>query len=158
MKLSVIYKVGLIVMIALNVVLIFLLVQKKPPFHMKPGRDVKDRIINELGLDKSQQKKYNSMAQNHHREMMNIENQEKKLLKEYFSLLSNDESLTEKEAMMDKIKELEARKLTVTYDHFDDLKKLLNPNQMTRFNIIIEDITSVFLNKNENTLPPPRNF
>lgn len=152
-----IYKIGLIVLIIVNGVLIFLLTQGPPP----PPKDQRSRsliqkISKKLNLSPDQIDKYSAMAFQHREAMQSIENEQKRFVSTYFESLTSTDPSDSTSVMTNQILQLEKKKLEVTYGHFEDLKDLLNEDQQEQFEKIIKDILVVLVGGEEILPPPPR--
>lgn len=152
------YKIGLIVMLLANVVLIFFIVQKpgKPPYPQERG-DVRKKISHELKLNAEQEAAYFELAHEHRLRVKEVESKQRLLVKTYFELLKdsnpNPEEVT---SSLQALQFMEAEKLATTYEHFEALKSLCNPAQQARFDLIIDEIISVLIGGGKRLSPPPR--
>ena len=153
-----IYKIGLFVMLVTNIALIFLMVNKpRPP--MNGGEGLMGKISNKLNLTKEQEIRYFDMAKNHQKEIKKIETEQKELVKVYFNLLNtNTTDSPNKSFLIEEFKSFEAKKLEVTFQHFEDLKNLCNEEQKEQFKLIINEVTNVLTGKSQKFPPPPRGF
>ena len=71
------------------------------------------------------------MAEKHRKSMRKIKSSQKELVKEYFSLLSTeDPSSNFREVLLEKISESETKKITLTYQHFEELKSICTDEQL----------------------------
>ncbi len=154
------FKVGFILMILLNAVLIFLLLKPHPlhpPQHAKGS--FKDKIRNTLMLDDQQQDRFEELAKEHHDTMMKINKEQKELVRTYFNFLKTEGAQVWNQGeLMKQIQQFESKKVEATFQHFQDLKGICTKDQLTRFDEIIDEITSVLLNNKQNNQPPPRDF
>ncbi|WP_339793114.1 MAG: hypothetical protein ACMVP2_17565 [Imperialibacter sp.] len=155
-----IYQIGLFVMLAMNIILLFLMF-RGPKFPPRPlgKEDMMKRISQQLALTSDQEQRYFKMAQGHQMAMMDIEREQRSLLKAYFSNLreASSDSLTQA-TRMTQLSALEEKKITLTYQHFEALKALCTPAQLTHFDDITEKITQVLTGAEKNAPPPPRDF
>jgi len=160
MKINTIYKFGFFLMLAMNGVLIFLLLQKpqNPPKHLPNahGASLQKKISKKLNLNEAQQAEYQTMAFQHREEMNRIEKEHKTSVKSYFETLKSPEQQNSKETLLNEIWMKEKQKLTLTYTHFEELKSMLNKKQAVHYEAIIDDILKVLLDKEKKMPPPPR--
>lgn len=156
-----IYKIGLIVMVIINGVMIFLFVQR-PPFPPPSSKAHKenplmDKISGELGLTSQQKERYVALAKAHRMNMTEIERGQRKLVRSYFELLKMQDTDQEgMEEMLNEIQQFERAKLTLTFQHFEDLKMLCNEEQQDRFELIMDEVLKVLVSDGKNLPPPPR--
>jgi len=84
-----VYKIGFISLLILNICLAFILWQRpRLPFQQGGGNaDLKFRISRDLGLSEVQKEKYFASAKTHQEEMANLDQRQRKLVREYFDYL-----------------------------------------------------------------------
>ncbi|WP_339756299.1 hypothetical protein [Algoriphagus aquimarinus] len=148
-----IYKIGLIVMILINGVLIFMMLRgpKMPPPRQNGLMEV---ISKKLDLDSNQKAEYFELAKDHSRSVADVEAKQKRLMKNYFEFLDKADATGQAE-ILEQIEELEGEKISVTYQHFEDLKSICSKDQLAHFEEIIEDVLRVIVNDQKiNSLPP----
>lgn len=163
MRDTAIYKIGFVILIVMNSVLIYLLVQN-PPKPAPRGSDEKPflatKISKQLDLNPEQEAKYLKLVEKHQIQMVDIEKEQQKLTKRYFKALNDQSPEPEQQAsIMEQLKELEERKIKLTYQHFEALKTICTPGQKTGFNEILKEIIQVMTSKEKvSPVPPPREF
>jgi len=154
------FKVGFIIMILLNAVLIFLLI--KPHLQHPPQQargSFKDKISNTLMLDEQQQDRFEEFAKEHHQTMMKIDKEQKELVRTYFNFLKSEGAQVWNQGeLMKQIQQFESKKIEATFQHFQDLKGICSKDQLLLFDDIIDEITGVMLSDKKNNRPPPRDF
>ena len=85
------FKVGFILMILLNAVLIFLLLKPHPLHPLKQANgSFKDKISNTLMFDNQQMDRFEELAIEHHETMMKINEEQKELVRTYFNFLKTE--------------------------------------------------------------------
>ena len=147
--------IGLIVMICINILLLFLLFNR-PPMLQKQKGDIMKHIGVKLNLNDQQKKQYFVLAEEHRNKMESLDRKQKDLLKTHFNLLKTDKNdSTYSQTRLTQLSDLEKEKITITYSHFEDLKSILEDEQLTQFDQIIDDILRVLINEQKNP-PPPR--
>ncbi|UXX79196.1 periplasmic heavy metal sensor [Reichenbachiella carrageenanivorans] len=156
-----IYQIGLGLMLLVNGILIFLFVQgaPRPPRHDRSPKQngLMEKISQQLQLTPEQQANYFELAKAHATHMNVIDKSHKKLLKTYFkSLILPSEQQPNHDQLLHQIQSLEAQKITITYQHFHDLKALCNESQKAHFELIINDMFDVLIRNSKNNPPPPR--
>lgn len=158
MKVSLIYKIALAIMVIINAILIFILVQGPP--HLRGPNDgngrMIDRISLRLDLDDQQKKELFMMAKVHRDSMNKIDQEQRKLVKHYLSLLKVAQGQIErKDSLMNQIQSFEAAKIDFTYQHFEELKSICTVEQLVLFDDLVDEISGVLLGDKHNA-PPPR--
>ncbi len=146
-------------MLLINGALIFFLVQgpKRGPHRDRQNADLKERISHKLNFNKDQKSAYIKLAQEHRKNMQAVRKEQKELVKAYFELLaSSAPDLSKKESLTEEIKSLEARKLSITYQHFEDLKAICVEDQLLDFESVIKDILPVFTGSEGRSGRPAR--
>lgn len=134
-------------MLLINGVLIFFLVQgpKKEGYGDRRGADVKERISRRLEFNREQESAYFKLAVDHQDKMRDSRNEQKELVKAYFEFLASpDSNVEEQERIIEEIKSLEAQKLSITYQHFEDLKAICNKDQLLKFETVLKDLLPIF--------------
>ncbi len=153
-----IYKIGLVVLVIINATLIFLLTQRpyRPPRPTSSGQNtIVEKISNKLELSKDQMARYQSMAKQHGEQMRILQGDHSRLMKDYIETL-DIHSTASVEQIRSEILKIESAKLQYTYEHFEELKSILNEQQKSRFGLIIKDITIILIGEEKRFPRPPR--
>jgi hypothetical protein len=134
-----ILKIGLIALIGLN---IFLLSNKYFNGNHPPNHERTDKfVIKELKLNDDQIKQYRILVNQHQDSIQKLINEGKKLRNNYFSLLKYDSiNVILKNDYLFKIKSNQQQIEEITFNHFYELKRILNREQKIKFDDIIEEI------------------
>ncbi|GAB5409305.1 MAG: hypothetical protein BalsKO_16700 [Balneolaceae bacterium] len=152
------YITGLAIMLILNGVLIFLLLQNTdgPPKKRGNNESLKEKISQQLQLTNDQVKAYEILSKEHQKATKNIERKQKDLARAYFSQLkeSDPDSVFLSSQLLE-LQTLDAQKIALTYSHFEDLKRLCTNEQKAKFEKIVDEILLVLLSEQENRPPPP---
>ncbi|MBX2844142.1 MAG: hypothetical protein KTR26_20410 [Flammeovirgaceae bacterium] len=148
--------IGLILMIVINVILIFLLVSGPP---MKGKEGIAKVISSKLKLNNEQERLFFELAKKHRIEVNQLEEKQKELLKSYFSQLKDAEvDSAVSNNILHQLEKVEREKITVTFQHFADLKNLCKREQIIHYQGIMDDVLRVLLKEFKKKLPPPRDF
>lgn len=108
----------------------------------------------ELDFDEQQKEAFHDLVETHQAEMQRINRQQKELLAEYFNTLS--ESQMDSSVMVpQRYTDLEAEKISATYEHFLQVKALLNAEQQQKFPTFVERTLKNILGRGGNR-PPNR--
>lgn len=148
MKLITLYKflTGLLILINIGVVSFFVLTKPNHPHHPHHHQNP----IEILNLKGEQLTLFEISAHKHHTKMDSVMQIQKKTMGQYFKSLTDTALLEQKEQLSIELKELEAAKLNITYTHFEEIKKLLKPNQTVDFKSFTKSILNhMFLNENK---------
>lgn len=114
---------------------LFMQGRERPP-HMEP----KDMIINRLELTPEQQDAFRKMREAHHRTMMDLQAQLGKAHHDLFATLTRQEDTAAVAGILEHINKLHSAQEEVTYNHFRQLRSILQPGQEERFNDLIDDV------------------
>jgi len=134
-------------------ILIYFLHKERPGDQGAPHRD--KIIIEALELDRDQQEQFEQLKTQHHDRMMKINDESNQLLKNYFSLL-HDSQNDKKDSIEIQLASLEQERVRVTFDHFNDLKKLCREDQKQKFDDFLPTLIDFILPRNDKRNPPPR--
>ena len=152
-----IYQIGFFILILLNAVLIYLLIAQpdRPPRSERPPRgSIIEKISARLVLTEAQEAAYREMAKQHGHQMRNLDKDHRALISAYFQ--SFDKNPSSSDSIKNEILKIESDKLQHNFDHFKELKSILNEEQKNRFELIINDILIVLANDRSNRRPPGR--
>ncbi len=158
MKTNTFLKIAVLILFLINLILIGLMVvgrQKKPLRGNQ--NDLKEIIAEKLDLDERQRNTYFELAQTHNKAMSEINRKTKPLIRDYFNSLKMEEpNRAIEDSLLTVLDQLNRDKLTLTYSHFGDLKKICNPEQVLVFEGIMDEIIQVLLGNQKKSPPPPR--
>ncbi len=150
MKITRLYQVVIILLVAMNLATMAFMWFNRPG-RERPGDKAQAAafLTRELNLNPAQQDQYQKLRQEHRAKLNVLNERDRVLHKRFFDLLSLEtadsisvEALAS--ALAANRKEMEL----VTYEHFDMIKKLLNPDQQMKFDSIFQDVIQM-------VLPPP---
>lgn len=149
------YKYASLSLLLLNVAVIgfFLLTKPAPPPRMGE-HNFQYEVIEMLHLNEEQVTSFRAFAQGHNQQMTSINEQQQKLLRPYFESLANPSVGMDKASVLNQFQQLEREKIEVTYQHFEDLKLILNEVQLTHFETFISRYIDVFLSGETKGMPP----
>lgn len=146
-------------LIVLNATILFLFLGGKNPGRPGQGgqapRDL--QIIEALSLDEEQQAKFEVLKEDHRGKMRELNSGTDEMLQAYFMLLESGEiDSTQKDSLESEFAALEKEKINVTFDHFQKLKTLCNPDQQEEFDAFLPTLIELVLPRGQEKLPPPR--
>ena len=90
--------------------------------------------------------------EDHRTKMQDIDLRLRRSMRRYFESIYSDEAPNEE--LLKEIQALEQEKITVTYEHFSQIKALCNPEQLELFPEVMERAIAMILGAN-NRPPPP---
>lgn len=159
MEKKIFYQYTILGLVALNIgVLAFFLFAKS---HRPPPRFAKNlqsEVIEILDLDQQQAATFRKMAAEHRLKMSAIDERRKKLLLPYLATLSDDSESSHPDSLLQRFQRAEREKITSTYQHFQEIKKILKKEQLPHFEVFIEKISDRILSSEQKKSPPPKDF
>ncbi len=153
------YKYGMLALLLLNLGLIALLLLGPKPSRYGPpkGPHFRERAVDILELDSDQKAIFYNLAEKHGKEMNVISHRQKDYLRSYFSALKTDSRLENFDSLLDSITALDTKKITLTYEHFNDIRSLLNEKQILNFDKFVHKAMNNIL-QNRPDSPPLKRF
>lgn len=125
-----------------------------PPMHGKgPHKRPDKMIIEKLKLDEAQQEKFSGLKEEHHSNMVRIDDELRKIRNSYYGELKKenaDSVLTD--SLEKKSGQLAIEREKATFDHFLKLKALCKPEQLEDFYKLTEELSEIF---SKPPGPPP---
>ncbi|MGB3467415.1 MAG: hypothetical protein WBA74_19175 [Cyclobacteriaceae bacterium] len=154
-----IYKIGFFAMLLINVGFAMLIINR--PHHLGPegqnGKKLKKEVGEILSLTEQEEQKFFALADEHAVKMRSLNEEHRKLAGEYFSLLkSNNNSVSEREVLLDAIGRLETEKLRTTYNHLLDVREINQESDSTVFYELIEKLIPRITGQRQPGPPPSR--
>lgn len=149
------YATGILLIFNLAMLSFFFITKPKGPIR---HGDVKERAKDFLKLDEEQHAAFLTSANKHKASMNQIDEEQSELLKGYFNSLVVSSETIDKAAVLEKVKTLEGQKIASTYEHFEEIKTILKPEQQPNFEQFMKDILSFRLMVKKKNAPPPKDF
>ena len=151
------YKYAALGLFLLNFLMItfFFITKPKPP-HQEGG--FQKKAVDILKMDEQQHDTFLQFVKQHQRQMEEVNKQQRDLLKPYFYSLSDSTNKVDTESTLDRVQLLERKKIESTYQHFQDVKSILKPEQQAGFEEFMNTaLERILLDKQRNS-PPPKGF
>ena len=151
------YKYGMLVLVCLNLILItLLLLDVKSVDNNRPQKQGdRERAVHMLDLDEEQMASFHEFVKEHIDNMEMIGHRQEEFLRLYFSTLGESRNTEEATSLLDSITLLDTKKITLTYDHFNDVKAMLNEDQLLYFDKFVQQaMNNIFQDKPKP--PPPK--
>lgn len=142
------YKRGFWLLLILNVLVLFNFLVIIP-LYLHPKNPPKVNTEKLLKLNQEQTASFEKFANLHHQQIMRLNDDQKSLIPIYFSTLYQPNSPTNRDSLASRIQSIESQKLEVTYKHFEDIKSILNPDQIKDFPQLVESSLFRVLAKNQ---------
>jgi hypothetical protein len=157
------YKYATWFMVILNISMIAFFFLTRPPHQGLPsgeggGPPFKNKAIDILKLDESQHAIFLKSVQAHRDLIQKTDKKQRDLLKPYFHQLIDPEQVVDVDSTLHKIQQLERNKIESTYQHFQEIKSILTPDQQADFEVFMKDALKMILMETEKKPPPPRGF
>lgn len=158
-------KIGLGLMVLLNTILLFLMVQGPPrPMYplvgeMRGEQPIMKQVSVNLNFDKAQESAYFELAKQHRIKLDEIRRSQRELVEDRLDLLKKkDKNLVVEQRILNQLQKLEGDKMKLTFEHFEDLKALCNEDQWSEFDQVVEQLKGILLNDQKKMPPPRRGF
>ncbi len=152
------WKILAIFMLLLNTLLLLMILLKptevENKFGPKDGGPGKF-IIDKLQFNENQIQLFEELKSAHHEEMIRLRKEGRRMREDFYKSLSDHTVLAFDNNLANKIAENQKQIDIVTYNHFEDVKKICDPKQVIIFNEIIVEITQQMMNPRKG--PPPPN-
>ena len=159
------YKIVIVLLLLLNTgTLAFLWMKSNRPPHGPmggPGRHNRvDRLMSDkLQFTPQQESLMENLKHEHHSQILRIQEEESKLHTELFGLLhSNNDDPAARKMILDKLAVNDIRKEEVTFEHFRQIRAILTPEQLPKFDELMEEIASHIMSHHpgrKGDMPPP---
>lgn len=146
-------------LVGLNIVVLafFLLTKPRPQHHPPPGK-FQAEVVKMLRLNKQQATTFSALAEEHNLQMSAINDLQSKLLLPYFERLADTSKRIDADSILNQFQQAEKEKIEVTYQHFQEIKKILNKEQLLDFEIFIKRATDRMLSGKQKKSPPSEGF
>ena len=146
-------------LVGLNIlVLAFFLLTKPRTQHHPPPEKFQSEVIKILSLNKQQVVTFRALADEHKLQMNAINERKAKLLLPYFESLVDNSKIIDSESLLIQFQHAEKEKIELTYQHFQELKEILNKEQLPDFEIFMRRVTERILSGEQKKSPPRKGF
>lgn len=153
------YKYIIFSLVALNMVVLafFGLTKPRPPFS-PATKDLQSEVVDILDLDNQQESAFRASADKHRRKVDAISKQQEKFLLSYFTSISDPSKSSDNENLLSQFQQLEKEKIDATYHHFEEIKELLNKEQLPSFEPFMNKVLHRLLLDEKKKPPHPKDF
>lgn len=143
---------GLLVL-NLSMIAFFFLTAPPPRQGQEFGRKSAGDIMK---MDEQQNESFLQLARQHMQQMDEFNKQQRNLLKPYFNNLIGTAKIINSDSLLHQVQLLEGKKIKSTYQHFQDVKTILKPEQYVDFEEFIEHALEIILLEQKKNPPPPK--
>lgn len=157
MKQSNFFKYLSAALLLVNLILISLLIFPDQIRKRPPQRKATGNARNLLELNDQQHMAFLDLATAHGQIMDSLNLQQKELLRIYFLPLNSGSESPDSQVILDELQEIERVKITSTYQHFLDVKEILEPGQESLFKDFVRFTLGRILEDDQKRPPPPPN-
>ena len=159
MKKEKFYQYIIFCLIGLNVIILaFFLLTKSSIKHQPPSNNFRAEVIKTFDFDSRQASVFKGLAKEHKQKMNEINFKQSKLLAAYFKTLTSISDSIDKEEILNEIELLEREKIEFTYNHFEEIKKIITRKQLPEFERFMRRVTDKLLSGQKNNPPPPKDI
>ncbi len=148
MEKKIIYKAIIFVLVLLNIgsVSFMYLNRKHHPPHPKETEGPKMYIIEQLDLDKEQQKTYEGYIKQHQITIRKLQDNKVKLKKELYKHLNEDSKNGEQiDSLIDSITEVNRKIEQTHYHHFEEIRSICkDDNQLEKYEQLSKEFSRFF--------------
>lgn len=134
------FKLASLVLLLLNAgILLFFWLQRPPRAPGMGGAigSFETVAIDLLQLDESQAADFQNLAIEHGTRIHAFNQEQNRNLQQYFSTVYRAGDLLLKDSLIMQVEQLEQQKVQFTYQHFEDVRALLRPEQLPQFEVFV---------------------
>jgi len=146
------YSIWALLLLNVGVLAFFFLTKPHPPHHASPN-NFQSEVVEILGLNNQQAANFKKLAEDHMHKTRSINEQQEKLLPPYFKSLTDLSKNIDKDRILDEFQQLERKKIEVTYQHFQDIKSILDENQLPQFEGFMNTFIERILTQGKGLVP-----
>ena len=155
------YKWSTFLLLGINLAcLSFMFFFRRPaPQNMKRERPAKGELAQKaMRLNDEQFQLFQLEAQQHISLMDSLNRRQKELLTSYFEPLSTRKENMDHDRLMRLVQQAEKTKIESTYQHFENIRKILKPNQYADFQRFMDRALRRILFKEKKNRRPPKDL
>jgi len=145
MKKETVYKIIILILVGLNVLqLAPILLMHKP--HQPQNERFEQLAVQKMKLTKEQQDKFLEFAHAHRERMMQLFDRQSDIVVAYFTQPAD--------SLLEQLTQIEREKVEATQQHFNQIKNILNENQLPLFYEFKQQALRSILEGNGSQSPP----
>jgi protein CpxP len=131
-----------IVLLFTNLALVGFIILRKPPHPRDIGP--RNSIIEKLKLDENQVIEYDKLVEWHRSEIRKSDLDIMAIKNKLYTNLINGSSISIKDSLIRELTSVQAHIENTHYKHFEDIKILCHENQIHAFELLTQEIASLF--------------
>ena len=143
------YKYAAIGLLVLNLSMLALFFLTKPPHPHRKGKNSHTRPVEILQLNEQQRTAFSVSAKAHHQQMKTIGKQQQDFLRPYLYSILDDSKNIDLGTTLLQFQALERQKIEATYQHFEEIKLILTPEQQNNFEAFVQHVVEHILFKTQ---------
>ncbi|WP_020538846.1 hypothetical protein [Lewinella cohaerens] len=157
MKTAQFYKYATWLLLSLNLLLVAFFFLGRPGPPNGPGRqNFREEAVSVLQLSSEQEAAFVESAMKHSEAMTKLGKQEDSMLKNYFEPLLGYPKSEDPDSLMAEILGIERAKIEGTFQHFAEVKALLDDSQGANFDEFMRRALRMLLLDEQQKAPPPK--
>ncbi|MFK7797148.1 MAG: hypothetical protein AB8E82_06815 [Aureispira sp.] len=102
-----------------------------------------------MNLTDQQQADFVALATKHQAQMIRCNQQQNLLIEQYFSPLTNPNIVINSDSLLGAIETIEEQKVKITYQHFEEVKNILQEHQYAFFEDFVQQSMNVILQRHK---------
>lgn len=139
------FKTATFFLLLLNLGLIFFLFQGRPKRHHHPRGAFHQEAIKILELDATQRDEFRDLVKTHSQAIEVLNAERSTILTPYFNNLFSESSPVKQDSLMLRFQAIEKKKVEITRDHFQEVKKMLKPEQEQHLDLFLKRAVNILL-------------
>ncbi len=134
------YRYAAIGMLLLNVAMLTFFFLTMPSNRPLDGPHRVARAEEFISLDEEQVATFERYAREHEEAVRRLNQRHSELLSDYFKLLGDAGAAAQRDTLLSEILDMESQKISITYNHFEDIRSMLRDDQVDGFEEFYQEI------------------
>jgi protein CpxP len=141
-------KIVVIAILAINIAVIgYILINKEALFGNKPQKP-REIVIKKLGFDANQIKQYEVTITKHQNKIKALDDSIRKAKNKLYSRLNESSAeIDTNDSLVSQINSYQKQIEITHYNHFIEIKKICNQEQLEKFNALTNELSKIFSGK-----------
>lgn len=129
-----------------NILLVVFMMKGRGPGHGPPPHHggPRDLIIERLHFDEAQIAKFETLIQEHHKNVTDEDQALMNIKNTLYDNLKSDENKATTDSLINAMTIIQNKIEHIHYSHFEDIKKLCKPEQIRYFNVLATELSHLF--------------
>ncbi len=138
------YKTTTWALLLLNIAILAFFLSRKSKCRGHSSKSAfRAEVVEVLNLDRQQEARFRQLADAHGQSMKALRSRQQQLLPPYFKSIASATESVNKDSLLRQYQQLEREKLEVTTQHFQEIKSMLEEDQLPHF----ENLMSRFIDR-----------